>query len=81
MARSHREAVPVVELLGVGAATTTSGVSPTVLITIRPEPGRSWRTQTFAVTVEQAGRLRDDLTVLLPQAEPVKHSRKKKDRK
>jgi hypothetical protein len=81
MARSHKDAVPVVELLGVGVVTTASGGSPAVRITIRPEPGTSWRTHTFAITVEQAGRLRDDLAVVVPQAEPVKQTRKKKERK
>ena len=81
MARSHGETVSIVELLGVGATTTSSGEHSAVLITIRPEPKKSWKAHSFAMRREQAERLRDDLTTLLQQLEPPPKSKKKRGKR
>lgn len=77
MARSRGETVPIVELLGVGATTTTAGDRPAVLITIRPEPQKSWKARSFAIRMEQAERLRDDLQTLLKHLESPRESKRK----
>jgi hypothetical protein len=67
--------LPIVELLGVEAATLTNAdqtvEAPVVFITIRPDPHRSWQSFSFPVGWQQAARLRDDLTRLLDQYRPA----------
>jgi hypothetical protein len=77
MARqSSRGILPIVEVLGVDAATLTNAdqtvEAPVVFITIRPEPHRSWQSLSFPVSWQQAARLRDDLTRLLDQYRPAR---------
>ncbi len=61
--------LPIVELLGVEAATLTNpeqtAAAPVVFLTFRPEPHESWRSFSFPVSLQQAVRLRNDLTELL----------------
>jgi hypothetical protein len=58
-----------VELLSIGEGVLKyadrSAETPIVLFTVRPEPDTNWQSFTFAVSREQAERLRDDLTSLL----------------
>jgi hypothetical protein len=58
-----------VELLSIGEGilkdTDRPSETPIVLFTVRPEPDTNWQSFTFAVSREQAKRLRDDLTRLL----------------
>jgi len=58
-----------VELLSIGEGILKdvdhSAETPIVLFTVRPEPDMNWQSFTFAVSREQAERLRDDLTRLL----------------
>lgn len=67
-----------VELLGVGEGMLTdadrSFQAPIVLLTVRPEPDKSWQAFTLAVSRKQAKRLRDDLTKLLEDSQPPVHS-------
>ena len=62
-----------VELLSIGEGilkdSEQPGEMPIVLFTVRPEPDRNWQSFTFAVSREQAKRLRDDLTRLLDEPE------------
>ncbi len=61
--------LPIVELLGVEAATLTNpeqtAAAPVVFLTFRPEPHESWRSFSFPVSLQQAVRLRNDLTEVL----------------
>ncbi len=67
--------LPIVELLGVEAAVLTdperTAAAPVVFMTLRPEPGRSFRSFSFPLSVQQAARLRDDLTRVLRQFQPA----------
>ncbi|MBC8870116.1 MAG: hypothetical protein H8E44_11900 [Planctomycetes bacterium] len=67
-----------VELLGVGEGMLTdpdrSFHQPIVLLTVRPEPEKSWQAFTLAVNRRQAKRLRDDLTALLEESQSATHS-------
>ena len=67
--------LPFVELLGVDAGLLTNAeqtvVTPVVFLALRPEPHRSFRSISLPVTLEQAVRLRDDLTRALAQFEPA----------
>lgn len=68
--------LPVVELLGVDMAILTNAEktmgAPVVILTLRPEPHRSWRSVSLPVSMEQAARLRDDLNRLLEQLDLAK---------
>ncbi len=72
---SSQGMLPIVEVLGVEAATLTNAdqtvEAPVVIITIRPEPHRSWQSFSFTVGWQQAARLRDDLARLLDQYRPA----------
>lgn len=67
-----------IELLGVGEGMLTdadrSFQAPIVLLTVRPEPDKSWQSFTLAVSRKQAKRLRDDLTKLLDESQPSPHA-------
>lgn len=67
-----------VELLSVGEGMLTdadrSFQAPIVLLTVRPEPDKSWQSFTLAVSRKQARRLKDDLTELLQEVQPPAHS-------
>ena len=67
-----------VELLSVGEGMLTdadrSFQAPIVLLTVRPEPDKSWQSFTLAVSRKQARRLRDDLTQLLEESQASTHS-------
>jgi hypothetical protein len=67
-----------VELLSVGEGMLTdadrSFQAPIVLLTVRPEPDKSWQSFTLAVSRKQARRLRDDLTKLLEESQASTHS-------
>jgi len=67
-----------VELLSVGEGMLTdadrSFHQPIVLLTVRPEPEKSWQAFTMAVSRRQAKRLRDDLTALLEESQSTTHS-------
>lgn len=67
-----------VELLSVGEGMLTdadrSFQAPIVLLTVRPEPDKSWQAFTLAVSRKQAKRLKDDLTKLLDESQPPAHS-------
>jgi hypothetical protein len=71
---SEEAAVSVVELLGLGAGVVTDprrGTRiPAVLLTVRPDPVSSWASSSFALNLQQAKRLRDDLTRLLQVSQP-----------
>lgn len=61
--------LPIVELLGVEAATLTNpeqtAAAPVVFLTFRPEPHDSFRSFSFPVSLQHAVRLRNDLTEVL----------------
>lgn len=67
--RNENGTLPIVELLGVEAATLTNpeqtAAAPVVFLTFRPEPHESWRSFSFPVSLQQAIRLRNDLTEVL----------------
>lgn len=67
--RDASGALPIVELLGVEAAMLTNreqtAEAPVVLVSLRPQPQRSWQSFSFPLSWEHAERLRDDLTNLL----------------
>ena len=67
--------LPIVELLGVEAAVLTdperTTTAPVVFLTLRPEPDRSFRSFSFPLGLQQAARLRDDLTHVLKQFQPA----------
>ena len=67
--RDENGTLPIVELLGVEAATLTNpeqtAAAPVVFLTFRPEPHDSWRSFSFPVSLEHAMRLRNDLTEVL----------------
>lgn len=67
--RNDNGTLPIVELLGVEAATLTNpeqtAAAPVVFLTFRPEPHESWRSFSFPVSLQQAVRLRNDLTEVL----------------
>ena len=69
--RSEKDTLPIAELLGVEAAMLTNAErtteAPVVFLTVRPEPHRTWQAVSVAISLAQAGRLRDDLTHLLEQ--------------
>jgi hypothetical protein len=77
LGESEHGTLPIVELLGVEPAILTNAEqtvgAPVVFLTFRPEPQRSWRSVTLPVSIEQAARLRDDLTRLLKQLQPAGH--------
>ena len=58
---------PFSELLGLGACMLTDGEqeAPGVLITIRPAPDDTWQTVNFALTLEQAYRMQQDLLLAI----------------
>ena len=68
--------LPFVELLGVDAGVFANAeqtvATPVVFLVLRPEPHRSWRSVSLPVTLEQAVRLRDDLTRMLKEFEHAK---------
>ncbi len=68
-------ALPIVELLGVEAAVLTDPERTTaahvVFLTLRPEPDRSFRSFSFPLSLQQAARLRDDLTRVMKQFQPA----------
>ena len=72
---SENGTLPFVELLGVDAGILTNVeqtvATPVVFVALRPEPHRSWRSVSLPVTLEQAVRLRDDLTRVLKEFEPA----------
>ncbi|NLF73418.1 MAG: hypothetical protein GX575_30645 [Candidatus Anammoximicrobium sp.] len=67
--RNDHGTLPIVELLGVEAATLTdpeqTATAPVVFLTFRPEPHESWRSFSFPVSLQHAIRLRNDLTAAL----------------
>ena len=68
MARGDdQNTLPIVEFLGLEAVTLTDAErtveAPVVLVTIRPEPQRTWQSISFPLSWRQAERLRDDLRV------------------
>lgn len=73
--QNDSSSLPIVELLGVEAAVLTdperTTAAPVVFMTLRPEPGRSFRSFSFPLSVQQAARLRDDLTRVLKQFQPA----------
>ena len=73
---SENGTLPFVELLGIDAGILANPeqtvVTPVVFLALRPEPHRSWRSVSLPVTLEQAVRLRDDLTRVLKEFEPAK---------
>lgn len=57
-----------VEVLSVARARTDLDAHekrPVIVVTIRPEPDRSWLSHNLGLTIDAAERLRDDLTNLL----------------
>ena len=70
---SNNGTLPIVELLGVEAATLTNSeqtvAAPVVFLTFRPEPHQTWRSFSFPVSLQHAVRLRNDLAHLLQQLE------------
>ena len=73
--RGEERTLPIVELLGVEGAVLTdperTTAAPVVFLTLRPEPDRSFRSFSFPLSVQQAARLRDDLTRVLKQFQPA----------
>lgn len=73
--QNEHGALPIVELLGVEGAVLTdperTTAAPVVFLTLRPEPDRSFRSFSFPLSVQQAARLRDDLTRVLKQFQPA----------
>lgn len=67
--RNDNGTLPIVELLGVEAATLTnpeqSATAPVVFLTFRPEPHESWKSFSFPLSLQHAVRLRNDLTAVL----------------
>jgi hypothetical protein len=60
--------VQLVELLSGARARTDLDCSegrPIVVLTVRPDPDRSWQPHNLGLTINAAKRLRDDLTALL----------------
>jgi hypothetical protein len=60
--------VQLVEFLAIARARTDLDCGegrPIVLVTVRPEPDRSWRPHNLGLTIDAAKRLRDDLVNLL----------------
>ena len=77
--RNDNGTLPIVELLGVEAATLTNpeqtAAAPVVFLTFRPEPHDSFRSFSFPVSLQHAVRLRNDLTEVLQRFQkpaPVK---------
>lgn len=73
---SEQGSLPFVELLGVDAGVFAHAEqavpTPVVFLALRPEPCRSWRSVSLPITLEQAVRLRDDLSRVLKEFEPAK---------
>ena len=67
--RNDNGTLPIVELLGVEAATLTNpeqtAAAPVVFLTFRPDPQENWRSFSFPVSLQHAIRLRNDLTGVL----------------
>ena len=67
--RNDNGTLPIVELLGVEAATLTNpeqtATAPVVFLTFRPEPQENWRSFSFPLSLQHAVRLRNDLTAVL----------------
>lgn len=67
--RNDNGTLPIVELLGVEAATLTNpeqtATAPVVFLTFRPEPHENWRSFSFPLSLQHAVRLRNDLTAVL----------------
>lgn len=67
--RNDNGTLPMVELLGVEAATLTNpeqtATAPVVFLTFRPEPHESWKSFSFPLSLQHAVRLRNDLTAVL----------------
>lgn len=67
--RNDNGTLPIVELLGVEAATLTNpeqtATAPVVFLTFRPEPHESWKSFSFPLSLQHAVRLRNDLTAVL----------------
>lgn len=74
----NNNALPIVELLGVEAAVLTNpertSAAQVVFLTLRPEPDRNFRSFSFPLSLQQAARLRDDLTRALKQFQPAQLS-------
>lgn len=73
--RNESDTLPIVELLGVEPAVLTdperTKAAHVVFLTLRPEPDRSFRSFSFPLSLQQAARLRDDLTRILKQFQPA----------
>jgi hypothetical protein len=73
--RNESDTLPIVELLGVEPAVLTdperTKAAHVVFLTLRPEPDRSFRSFSFPLSLQQAARLRDDLTHILKQFQPT----------
>ena len=67
--RNESGTLPIVELLGVEAATLTNpeqtAAAPVVFLTFRPEPRENWRSFSFPVSLQHAIRMRNDLNEVL----------------
>jgi len=72
--QNNSSTLAFVELLSIGEGILKdedrSAETPIVLFTVRPNPEENWESVTFAVSREQAHRLRDDLTSLLDKPQP-----------